>query len=277
MSTTRPKLVVAQRIEPNTAFWCRPLTSGSFTKATLAPGLYYVAGDGQSDDLLAAIDAAVLAAIGVNTTWTVDNTTGIVTATRDTAGVVQIVETDPDAVDTDNATGLFTGVDSSNLRFTDVLGGILGVAGINFEGGGLDAARCHQGGLYPSRASVTDLPVKPHRNISQTRPTAMMPQTVKYDELDEHDLEIATKNALPWAAFYNEFDMLNDFMDNASTGRPFRHHRKREVLTLETKANPFGYRTWVLAKSSMEWRPTPAYRNFYKAFNKKLRLIEAPT
>jgi len=277
MSTTRPKLVVAQRIEPNTAFWCRPLTSGSFTKATLAPGLYYVAGDGQSDDLLAAIDAAVLAAIGVNTTWTVDNTTGIVTATRDTAGVVQIVETDPDAVDTDNATGLFTGVASSNLRFTDVLGGILGVAGINFEGTGLEAARCHQGGLYPSRASITDTPVLPHRNISQTRPTALTPQTIKYNELDEHSLEIAIANGLPWAVVYNEFDMLEDFMRNASTGRPFRHHRKREVLTPETKANPFGYRTWVLHKSSMQWQPRPQYRNFYKAWKKTLRLVEAPT
>jgi len=278
MSVTRPKLVVSQRVEKNTAFWARRLVTDAWAKVPLSAGLLYVAGDGQADDLLNALSGAIQDALEVSTTWEVDHTTGIVSVVRDDVGLIQIAERDPTGSDDDHADGVFVGVDRSNLRFDDTLSPSLSVPGFTFFSGiSTDALRCHQGGLYPSRASITDLPVKPNRNISQTRPTALTPQTLKYHELDEHDLTIATKNALPWASFYNEFDMITDFMANASTGRPLRHHRKREVLVPESKAEPFGYRTWVLARSSMEWRPKPAHRNFYKAFNKDLRLIAAQT
>lgn len=131
-------------------------------------------------------------------------------------------------------------------------------------------SRSHGYGLYPLRYMMHDLSEWEAR-VSQAVPDQGTVQTLRTAMLERYRLGIRTDKAYPRAAAWNDFHALVDFMDHASSGRPFRVYPDKTVMTpYEDVTNPFGWRAWVMDKDSASWRPTPAVDNWYRVLDVEL-------
>lgn len=278
MAEKKYRLVGGYWTDNSMSFYIR-FGAGSWVEVPLASAgagqFSYVSGNADSDDILqmfwddlaAAITAYPGQVISFVEQPQLDMATGIVSMTYDDGdglGDLQIKWEHPTTPLT-NPTSYFL---HNALRLTATQSSTITIAGGG--AGSVTADRCHGYGMYPLRYMMTDLSEWEAR-VSQAVPDQGTVQTLRSAMLEKYRLGIRTDRSYPRAAIFNEHHALIDFMDNASSGRPFRVYPDKTILTAYADVtNPFGYREWVMDKDSASWRPTPVTAQWYKAFDVEL-------
>jgi hypothetical protein len=266
------------------SLWLR-IGGGSWVECTMnesglfpAAGFYaYPTGDGNDDDALyvltqnlnATISAYPSVTLGFLDT-TIDDDTGIISFKwydLDTAGALEIAFDHPTDPDNNNNTYFLHDL----LRMTATPTSTITVPSAN--PGTKAGDRAHGYTLRPIRYMMTDLEDYEAR-VSQAVPDTGMVQTLRTSMRRRRRIGIRTDLAYPRAAVFNEYHQLTDFMEHASTGRPFRLYPDRSTLgggsAYAEGTNPWGYSTLVLDKDSASWRPEPAQGNWYKVMDTSL-------
>lgn len=248
-------------------------------------GYYYGSDDNSSSDLLKKFTDTINTALA-STDWV--TTLGYATATLDFALnadkaviVTSSVQTNDILLRFDHPTTPNTEDSSLALvnffRFLDYSSGTISdtpevlLKQSTLAGGGLVGYRQHGYSLYPNIYLIDDLSEYEPR-VEQSVPDYGSVETLRTAVLERKNIGIKLDQAYPRSAVYNDYNALVDFMDNASSGRPFRLYPDTTVTTeyVET-SNAFGYETLVLDKDSMKWKPQPSVNNWYKFMEVSLK------
>jgi hypothetical protein len=224
---------------------------------------YMERADGSAQDLTYQICVAISAVAGAALTRSTSMDTGIITLSWAGASTLQLRFDHPTTPNTNNNSYFL----HNAWRMTATQ-----TTAISITAGGTSVGtRCHGYGLYPLRYLMSDISEWVAR-VSQSVPDSGNPQTLRSAMLEQYHLGIRIDRAYPRAALFNEFHALVDFMDNASSGRPFYVYPDKTVNTdYSDVAAPYGRRPFVLDKDSASWRPEPAVANFYKVFDVGLK------
>lgn len=281
------KLIGSYYLGTGNAIYLREAGGTDWLKVNFTgSGYYYGSGDGTSTDLLKKIKDTLNTALS-STAWV--TTLGYATATVNcylnsdkvftiTASVmtndIELKFANPDFPDSDddslnlvNFTRLVSYPDPTvNTDNPDVL---LKVS--TLTGGGLSGIRQHGYSLYPNIYLIDDLSEYEPR-VEQAVPDYGSVETLRTAILERKSIGIKLDRAYPRSSVWNDYNALVDFMDNASSGKPFRLYPDTTVTTeFAEKTNPFGYDVLVLDKESMKWKPQPSVNNWYKFMETSLK------
>ena len=281
------KLIGSYYLNTANAFYIKEDGGGTWLKVNFTgSGYYYGTGDNSSSDLLKKFKDTINTALA-STNWTV--TLGYATATLDfdlnTDNIVVVTAsvqtndiwlrfshpTTPDDEDSSlplaNFFRLLNYPDTQiNIDDPEVFLKVSTLAA-----GGLSGSRQHGYSLYPNIYLIDDLSEYEPR-VEQSVPDYGSVETLRTAVLERKNIGIKLDQAYPRSAAYNDYNALVDFMDNASSGRPFRLYPDTSVTTEYAEvSNSFGYETLVLDKDSMKWKPTPSVNNWYKFMEVSLK------
>lgn len=284
MSTaTKPKIIGALQVPSNSTLWVRrdggawQVVDLSSAAASRGRSSYFVLGDGSTEDLLdflsGEINAALSAAGGSGAfsfLFSADGSLG-------QGGIVRYAQSegvDVDIAFTDPTMGGSTATSTwvrDWLRMVDGTPAAITLTNLVIYNG----FRSHAFGVYPTYLAFEDLDEVMVRG-SQAIPDQGTPFTLKLAERTLHHLGIRLGQALPRSSTWNEYDQMKDWINFASRGWVFRHYPKTTVTAAYAQnTTPYGYREYVLDKESWNWRPQPAYGNWYKQFKETLKIHEA--
>lgn len=126
--------------------------------------------------------------------------------------------------------------------------------------------RTHAFGLYLERCLMTDREEETPQG-TQGRADDGSIQTITGTKLLDHFVRFKFNGFPRKSGAAGEYEAFLDFLDRASTGTRFRHYPDRTVTTPWVRlTNPYGYKTYILARDSWGWRPEPSRGNYYARF-----------
>jgi hypothetical protein len=223
---------------------------------SLPAGDWWPSGDGTADDEIKKLEDLIQAAPGMgNFTVDINLATGITTFDCGAGETYAITWTDTDYRD--------------RLRFLGAIT-LITDAGIN-------SSRAIEFSVHPQLGIMTDDFIIRHQS-SQSRSSSGVVDTVSYGALFDHEIVFQFEGPERSTSAL-EYHDLKDFLAFARLGKRFRVYPDRSDVTGDGGTDayvefttPWGYDTYVLDPSSMDWEPKPAFGGWYKWFSKGLLL-----